>query len=128
MVTTDLVKKFMYVPAEVEEDDVIIGMFINVATAYVKNACDYFSEYYEGGEFENRDFIAQADMAILLYVSELYQNRDLYNSQNVDPKPPYMVTSLYLQLQTYPNPYLCKKCGMDTRDKKHDLLCKELEQ
>lgn len=127
MITVDIVKHFLYVPAEVEEDDYLIQMMINVATAYVHNACDYFDELYEGGEFEDRNFVAQADMAILLYTAELYQNRDAYNSENVDPKPPYMVTSLYIQLQTYPNPYLCPKCGEDKRYCKNKLCkcCKE---
>ena len=105
MITVDLVKKYLYIPCEVEEDDLLIRMMISTATAYAKNATNYFDELYDGGEYENDDFIKQADFFILLYTSELYQNRNLYSITKGDGvQPTYMTQSLMLQLQTYTIP------------------------
>lgn len=105
MITVDFVKKYLYVSCEVEEDDMLIRMMINTAVSYLRNAVEHFDELYDGGEYENEDFINQADLFLLLYTSELYQNRNLYSITNGNGvQPTYMTHALMLQLQTYTIP------------------------
>lgn len=92
MIEKELVKKYLYI--DISEDDEIIDFFIDKAKAYLKSAIDDFDAKYEAIE----NFAKQADQYALFYVSEMYQNRNIYAEGT---EPSYHLNALMLQLQTY---------------------------
>lgn len=93
MLSVDFIKQYLYIPAGLTEDDHIIEQFIEMARMYLKGAIDNFEAKYEA----LADFRKQSDQFMLLYVAELYQNRNMYAE---GAEPSYNVKALMLQLQT----------------------------
>lgn len=95
MITINDAKDYIYVPASVTIDDMAIHGFILAAYAYLRGAIDDFDKLYE----TNDDFECLADLFAVMYVAELYQQRNQYSTGSSTPS--FLVKSLMTQMQTY---------------------------
>lgn len=95
MITINDAKDYIYVPASVTIDDMAIHGFILAAYAYLRGAIDDFDKLYE----TNDDFECLADLFAVMYVAELYQQRNQYSTGSSTPS--FLVKALMTQLQTY---------------------------
>ena len=95
MITINDAKDYIYVPASVTIDDMAIHGFILAAYAYLRGAIDDFDKLYE----TNDDFECLADLFAVMYVAELYQQRNQYSTGSSTPS--FLVKALMTQMQTY---------------------------
>lgn len=95
MITINDAKDYIYVPASVTIDDMAIHGFILAAYAYLRGAIDDFDKLYE----TNDDFECLADLFAVMYVAELYQQRNQYSTGSSTPS--FLVRALMTQMQTY---------------------------
>lgn len=95
MITINDAKDYIYVPASVTIDDMAIHGFILAAYAYLRGAIDNFDAIYE----TNDDFECLADLFAVMYVAELYQQRNQYSTGSSTPS--FLVKALMQQMQTY---------------------------
>lgn len=95
MITINDAKDYIYVPASVTIDDMAIHGFIQAAYIYLKGAVDNFEQLYE----QNEEFECLADLFAVMYVAELYQQRNQYSTGSSTPS--FLVKALMTQLQTY---------------------------
>ena len=95
MITINDAKDYIYVPASVTIDDMAIQSFILAAYAYLRGAIDNFDAIYE----TNDDFECLADLFAVMYVAELYQQRNQYSTGSSTPS--FLVRALMTQMQTY---------------------------
>lgn len=95
MITINDAKDYIYVPASVTIDDMAIHGFILASYAYLRGAIDNFDKLYE----TNDDFECLADLFAVMYVAELYQQRNQYSTGSSTPS--FLVKALMTQMQTY---------------------------
>lgn len=95
MITINDAKDYIYVPASVTIDDMAIHGFILAAYAYLRGAIDNFDKLYDS----NEEFETLADLFAVMYVAELYQQRNQYSTGSSTPS--FLVKALITQMQTY---------------------------
>lgn len=95
MITINDAKDYIYVPASVTIDDMAIHGFILAAYAYLRGAIDNFDKLYD----TNEEFECLADLFAVMYVAELYQQRNQYSTGSSTPS--FLVKALMTQMQTY---------------------------
>lgn len=94
MITVSNIKEYLYIPSEVNNDDVMLATMVDTAYSYLKGAIDDFESKYESDE----DFINLADAYATIYVAEAYQNRNQFTDNG---QPSFLVRALMTQLQLY---------------------------
>lgn len=94
MITVSNIKDYLYIPHEVDNDDVNIGIMIDTAYSYLRGAIDNFDYKYESGG----DFVNLTDSYVTLFVAEMYQNRNQFGEE---AKPSFLTRALITQLQLY---------------------------
>jgi uncharacterized phage protein (predicted DNA packaging) len=94
MITVSNIKEYLYIPHEVDNDDVNIGIMIDTAYSYLRGAIDNFDFKYESGG----DFVNLADSYVTLFVAEMYQNRNQFTEGS---QPSFLTRALITQLQVY---------------------------
>ena len=94
MITVSNIKNYLYIPNEVNYDDVMISTFIDSAYSYLRGAIDDFDLKYDA----DMDFANLADSYATIFVAEMYQTRNQFTEEG---KPSFMTRALITQLQLY---------------------------
>ena len=94
MITVSHIKDYLYIPSEMDNDDVNIGIFIDTAYSYLRGAIDNFDYKYES----STDYANIADSYVTLFVAEMYQNRNQFTEGS---QPSFLTRALITQLQLY---------------------------
>jgi uncharacterized phage protein (predicted DNA packaging) len=94
MITVSNIKEYLYIPSEVNNDDVLISTMVDTAYSYLRGAVDNFDDKYE----TDTDFANLADAYATIYVAELYQNRNQFTESGA---PSFLTRALITQIQLY---------------------------